>query len=455
MVLDKLSDSLKNTLKKIARAVFIDESLINELIKDIQRALLQADVNVQLVFDLTKEIKKRALEEKPPKSISQKEYLIKIVYEELVRFLGKEQKGIEIEKKKPFKIMMVGLFGSGKTTSIAKLANYYQKRGYKIATLGLDIHRPAAIDQLKQLSDQVKVQCFYDRDEKDPVKIYKKFEKEYPKYDILIIDTAGRDALNKDLIKEIETLNKKIEPDERLLVISADIGQAAKKQAEQFHESCNITGTIVTKMDGTARAGGALSSCSVTKAPIKFIGTGEKINDIEEFDPEGFVSRLLGMGDLKALLEKAKEAISEEQAQDLGKKFLKGEFNFIDLYEQMQAMKKMGPLNKIVELIPGMGNLNIPKDMINVQEDKLKKWRYILDSMTKEELENPDLVFNRIRIDRIAKGSGTTSKEVRELLKQYRQSKKLMKAMKGIDKEGDFNKVLRKFKGKMPKGFGM
>ena len=456
MVLDKLGDSLKSTLKKIAGSIFIDEKLIDELIKDLQRALLQSDVDVNLVFSLSKSLKKRALEEKPPKAISAKEHLINIVYEELVKFLGKEKSEIKITKHKPFKIMMVGLFGSGKTTTIGKLANYYHKRGYKVAVLGLDVHRPAAPEQLKQIAEQVKIPYFIEKKEKDPIKIYNKYKNEFSKYDILIVDTAGRDALSKDLIEEIELLNKTIKPHERLLVTSADIGQAAQKQAEQFHESCNITGVVVTKMDGTAKGGGALSACSVTKAHIKFIGVGEKIDDLEEFNPKNFVGRLLGMGDLEALLAKAKEAISEEDAKDLGKKFLKGDYNFLDLYDQMKAVKKMGPLSKIMDLVPGAGGLNIPKDVLNIQDEKLEKWKHIFQSCTKEELENPEII-TRDRVDRISKGSGRSSSEIRELLKMHKQSKKLMKMMGGMaGKEGeqDINKLMRKFKGKMPKGMG-
>ena len=448
MVLEKLSTSLRDTLSKIAKSIFVDERLIDELIKDIQRALLSADVNVQLVFQLSKDIKERALKEKTPKALSKKEHLIRIVYEELVKFLGEKDYDLKIEKKKPFKIMFLGLFGSGKTTTIAKVAKYFQKRGYKIAALGLDIHRPAAPQQLKQLCDKLNISCYISK-EKDPLKIYNTFKKEFDKYDILLIDTAGRDALSKDLINEIELLTKEINPDEKILIISADIGQAAQSQAEQFHKSCNITSIIVTKMDGTAKAGGALTSAASTKAKISFLGTGEKVDNLEKFYPERFVSRLLGMGDLQTLLEKAEEAFDQEQAKDLGKKFIKGEFNLIDLYEQMEAMSKMGPLNKLVEMIPGFGKIKLPQELLQVQESKLKKWKFILQSMTKKELEDPEMISSS-RIERIAKGSGTTTREVRELLKQYKQSKKMMKLMKGA--EQDPTKLLKKFKGKIPMG---
>ena len=215
-----------------------------------------------------------------------------------------------------------------------------------------------------------------------------------------------------------------------MLIISADIGQAAQKQAEQFHKSCGVTGVISTKMDGTAKGGGALSACAATKAPIKFIGVGEKLDDLEEFDPERFVGRLLGLGDIEALLEKAKEAINEEEAGDLSKKLLKGDFNLIDLYEQMKAMKKMGPLSKVMEMIPGFGQIKMPKELLNVQENKLDKWKHIMDSMTKSELEDPETITAK-KAERISKGSSINIKEVRELITQYRMSKKLMKKFKG------------------------
>jgi signal recognition particle subunit SRP54 len=443
MVMENLSSSLKNVLKKIAGAPIIDENLINELVKDIQRALLHADTNVQLVFDLSKDIKERALKEQPPKGVNPREYLVNIVYEELTKFLGGKHQEIKITKKKPFKIMLVGLFGNGKTTTAGKLAKYYSKRSYKVALLGLDVHRPASMKQLQQLAEKVNVQAFTDEKEKDPKKIYKNFKEDLTKFDIVIIDTAGRDALSEDLVQEIKDLNKEIKPDEKLLVISADMGQTAETQAKKFHESCNITGVIATKMDGTAKAGGALSATATTNANIKFIGVGEQIDDLEQFDPEGFVGRLLGMGDLKALLEKTREAISEEDAEDLGKRFLKGDFNFLDMHEQLTAMKKMGPMSKVMEMIPGLGQLKLPKDALQVQDEKLKKWKVIFKSMTKKELENPD-VLTRSRIERIAKGSGTTTGEVRELLKHYRQTKKMSKMMKG-----DPEKLMKKFNKKM------
>lgn len=446
MVLGKLGDSLKETLSKITSSVFVDEKLINELVKDIQRALLQSDTNVQLVFDLSKNIKERAKEKTPP-GITKREQLIKIVYEELTNFLGKEAREIKIEKK-PTQIMLVGLFGSGKTTTAGKLAKYYKKRGYKIAVIQTDTWRPAAYDQLKQLASQVGVDFYGIKEEKDPVNIYLSVEKKLSEYDLVIVDTAGRDALSEELIAELNTLSEAVKADERLLVISADIGQAAQKQAQAFHNTCNVTGVIVTKLEGTAKGGGALSACAVTKSPIAFIGIGEKIDDLEMFHPQRFVGRLLGMGDLESLLEKAREVMSEDTAKDMQEKFLKGDFNLTDLYEQMKSLKKMGSFGKLLEMIPGMGQLKLPKEALDIQEGKLEKWKFAMDSMTREELEDPDIISSE-RVDRIASGSGLTVSEIRELLKQYRQSKKMMKMLKG---EGDINKMMKKMGGKMPKG---
>jgi signal recognition particle subunit SRP54 len=448
MVLEKLGTSLKNSISKIASAVFIDEKLVNELVKDMQRALLHSDVNVSLVLKLTQKIKQRVLKEEAPPALTKKEYLINVVYDELSAFLGGEFQKIEITHK-PFKIMLVGLFGNGKTTTAAKLGKYFQKRGIKVALLQTDTWRPAAFDQLTQLGAKIGMDVYGNKGAKKPEDIYQEFAPKMSKYDLIIVDTAGRDALNDELVEELNAINSVVKPDETLLVMSADIGQAAQKQAEVFHETCDVGGVIITKLDGTAKGGGALSACAVTNAPVKFIGVGEKIDDLEEFKPKNFVGRLLGMGDIEALLDKAKDAITEEDAKDLGKKFLSGKFNLIDLYEQMQAMKKMGPLAKVMDLIPGMGQLKLPKDLIDVQEGKLQKWRYIMDSCTKEELEDPEQITTT-RIDRIAKGAGSSHSEIRELLKQFRQTRRMMKMFKGTDSPKSMEKMMKKFKGGMP-----
>jgi signal recognition particle subunit SRP54 len=449
MVLDKLGDSLKNTLNKITKSLFVDEKLINELVKDIQRALLQSDTNVKLVFELSKNIKTKA-NMPAPAGVTKREQLVKVVYEELTNFLGKDSKEITINKK-PTQIMLVGLFGSGKTTTAGKLAKYYKKRGYKVAVMQTDTWRPAAYDQLEQLALQVGVDFLGNKKEKDPVNIYLEHEKKLNNYDVVIVDTAGRDALSEELIEELTKLQAAVAADERLLVISADIGQAAQQQAQAFHDTCRVSGVVVTKLEGTAKGGGALSACAVTDAPIVFIGVGEKVEDLEQFHPQRFVGRLLGMGDIESLLEKAKEVITEDKAKDMQEKFMKGNFNLVDLYEQMKAMKKMGSFGKIMEMIPGMGALKMPKDMLKVQEGKLEKWKFAMDSMTKNELEEPG-VISAERIDRIASGSGLSISDIRELLKQHRQSKKMMKMFKG---EGDMKKLMKKMGGKMPKGFGM
>ncbi len=454
MVLDTLGERLRDALGKIAGSVFVDEKKINELVKEIQRALLQADVNVKLVLELTNSIKGRVLKERPPGTVSKREQIVHIVYEELVKFLGEEEQRLEIVEK-PTRLMLVGLYGSGKTTQAGKLAHFFQKRGKSVCMVQLDVWRPAAYEQLRQLGEQANVPVFGDPKEKDPRKIYKKFEKELSKFDLAIVDTAGRDALSDELIKEINDISKLVKAHHVLLVLSADIGQAAQTQATAFHDACGVTGVVITKLDGTAKGGGALAACSVTGAKVMFIGVGEKTKDLEVFRPEGFVSRLLGMGDLEALLEKVSEAVPQDQAEDLSKRFLKGDFNLLDLYEQMSAMTKMGPLSKVMEMIPGFSSMKLPKEMLNVQDEKLKRWRYAMNSMTQEELENPE-VMNASRINRIAEGSGVPAADIRELIKQYRLSKKLVKSMKGMGgSEKDMQKMMRKMGGmKGLKGMG-
>ena len=397
---------LRESLRKVVRAIHVDESLLEEVIRDIQRELIKGDVDVKLVFELSERIRKRVKEER---ALSKRELLIRAIYEELVSLLGEGRK-IEI-KEKPTKILLVGLFGSGKTTTCAKLAHYYKKRGYKVLMLALDKFRPAAEEQLRQLGEKIKVKV------SGEIKI-----KDLEKYDVVIADSAGRDALDKDLVKEIKGIKAKLKPQEILLVLSADIGQNAGIQAEKFHEALGITGVIVTKMDGTAKGGGALTACAKTGSHVVFLGTGEKMEDLEVFEPKRFVSRLLGMGDLESILEKAREVVDEKKAEKVAKKMLSGEMNLLDLYEQLENLSKMGPLNKLVELIPGLSLAKIPK----VEENKIKRFKHIMDSMTREELEHPE-ILNSSRIKRIAKGSGTSESEVRELIKQYNLMKRMMK----------------------------
>ncbi|UCH89410.1 MAG: signal recognition particle receptor subunit alpha, partial [Thermoplasmata archaeon] len=308
MVLESLAGSLRDTLKKIANATHVDKSLIKDVVRDIQRALLQADVNVKLVLNLTKEIEHRALTEKPPAGQSSREHVIRIVYEELVNILGSVA---DVPLKKHV-IMMVGLYGQGKTTTAGKLARYFVKRGMKTGLVAGDVHRPAAYDQLKQISESIKVPFYGEPKSKNAVKVVKAGLKKFEDLDIVIIDTAGRHSLEDDLISEMKRIFKAANPDEKFLIIDATIGQQAGPQARAFHDAVQITGVIVTKLDGTAKGGGALSAVSETQAPIVFIGTGEHLEDLEKFDPPRFISRMLGMGDIQSLLEMAQGVIDEK-----------------------------------------------------------------------------------------------------------------------------------------------
>lgn len=422
MVLEKLGSVLKDTMKKIAGSIFVDESLLEEIIKNLRRALLEADVSTELINQLSDKIREKAKEEKD--NLKKKELLVKIIHDELVSLLGGEKKELEI--KKPAKILFVGLYGAGKTTTIAKLAFYLNKRGYKTAMLGLDVHRPAAPEQLEQLGNQIKIPAFIDKTEKNPLKIYKKFSEQMDKYDIILIDSAGRDALEKSLIQEINELYREIKPQHVILVMTADIGKAAKKQAVEF-KNVGVDGVIITRMDGTAKGGGALVACTETNAPVLFICTGEKIHDIETFNPTSFVSRLLGMGDLEALMEKAKSSIEKEQQKKIEKRLEEGKFTLLDLYEQLKTMQNMGPLGKIAEMIPGLGGAKLPPELLESQQEKMKRWKFAIDSMTQKEIENPE-ILDGPRISRISKGSSVSASEIRELLKQYKMVKDMMKS---------------------------
>ncbi len=427
MVLDSLGSSLYGALKKVFRASVVDEAMVKELVRDIQRALLQADVNVKLVLGISKQIEERALKEKVPPGISRREHVIKVVYEELTRFVGDKPVPIKMEPGKKKILMLVGIQGSGKTTHAAKLARHFLKKGLKPALICADTFRPGAYAQLQQLATRINVPIYGDMRAKDPVKVVKEGLKQFIDKELIIVDTAGRHKEERDLIKEMKTLEKKIRPDEVMMVIDGTIGQQALPQAQTFHEATPIGSILVTKLDGSARGGGALSAVAATGAPIKFIGTGEKIEDIEAFVPSRFVGRLLGMGDLETLLEKVRDAeikVPEKKA----KAILSGKFTLTDMYEQFEAVKGMGPFRKIFKMIPGM-SYDVPEDMLNMAEGRLEKWRVIIQSMRSEEKENPK-ILNSSRVKRVARGSGTTERDVKDLLKQYVMMRKMLKMFK-------------------------
>jgi len=429
MVLDDLGSSLRGTLKKIANAVHIDSKLIKEVVRDIQRALLQSDVNVKLVFTLSKQIEKRALEEKPPAGMSNREHVIHIVYNELVQILG-DARELPIKKQV---IMMVGLYGQGKTTTCGKLAIYFKKKGLRPVVIAGDVHRPAAYEQLKQIADQVKIPFYGDKNEKNAVKIVKEGMETFKRNsDVIIVDTSGRHKLEDDLIEEMKDIFKTIKPDEKLLVMDAAVGQQAGPQAKAFHDAVGITGIVLTKLDGTAKGGGALSAAAELGAPIVFIGTGEHSTDFEKFDPAGFISRLLGMGDIKSLLEKAEENLKGKDAEKTAKRIMSGKFTLHDMYEQMDMLAGMGPLAKVAEMLPGgfpgKGKFK-EKDMAET-ENKLQKFKVIMDSMTDEEMNDPNIV-RASRIKRIAHGAGVDNRNVKELLKYYNVMKRTMKGLSG------------------------
>jgi len=427
LALEKLGSSLYDSLKKLLRVSAIDEAAVKELVRDLQRALLLADVNVRLVLELSKRVEERALKEKIPPGISRREHAIKVVYEELTRFLGEKAVPLKVNPKKRNVFMLVGIQGSGKTTTAAKLARYLQKRGYKTALICTDTYRPGAYAQLKQLASRINVPVYGDEKEKDAVKIALEGLRKFENYDVVLIDTAGRHKDEKSLIEEMKSLEKTINPDEIIMVIDGTIGQQAASQAAAFHKATPIGSIIVAKLDGSARGGGALSAVAAIGAPIKFIGTGEKIEDLEPFDPPRFTSRLLGMGDLQGLIEKVREAevkVPEKKA----KAFLSGKFTLADMYEQFEAMRSMGPISRILKMLPGFG-YDIPDEMMNLAEEQMKKWKVIIQSMTPEERENPRIIKSS-RTRRIARGSGTSERDVKMLIQQYNRLRKMIKSFR-------------------------
>jgi len=443
MVLEGLGKSLRGAIGRISGAVSVDDQLIKDVVKDLQRALLQADVNVQLVLGLTKNIETRALNEKPPAGKSPKEHVVNIIYEELVGLLDNG----EPLPMEPQVIMMVGLYGQGKTTSSGKLALLFTKKSFKVGLIAADVHRPAAYDQLKQLGEKVGVEVYGEPGVKDAPGIVKRGLEHFSDRKVIIIDTSGRHALESDLIQELKDVAKVAKPKERLLVLDSQVGQQAGPQAEAFHEAVGVTGVILTKMDGTAKGGGALSAVSKTNARIVFLGVGEHIRDFEPFDADKFISRLLGMGDLSSLMQMAAESFQDdEEVENASKNLMSGRFTLKDMYTQMEAVTKMGPLQKVMGMIPGMSKV---EDKIDYEESqaRLKRFRTIMDSMTDDEMEDPKMV-KASRVQRIAYGAGVSTHDVRELLKQYEQSKKTIKGVMG-------NRKMRKQMMKQMGGGGM
>ncbi len=426
--LGDLGKSLGEAVRKLLRLPIVDEKAIRELAKDLQRALLQADVNVELVLQISRNVEKRAIEEKLPPGISRREHVIKVLYEELTRFLGEEAPKTTIPPGKTHVIMLVGIQGTGKTTAAVKLARFYQKRGLRVGIICADNFRPGAYEQLAQLASKVSVPVYGNPSNPSPERLVKDgfshFEKE--KEDLIIIDTAGRHKNEAELMSEMKRLANLAKPDEIVLAVDASIGQAAMAQARAFNEATNIGSILVTKLDGTAKGGGALSAVAATEAKIKFISVGEGTDDIEQFVPSNFVGRLLGIGDIASLVEKVREAevkIPEKKARAM----LEGRFNLKDMYDQLEAIRKMGPLKKVLGMLPG--GYNLPDDAMENAEEKMDAWRAMIQSMTKDEVEAPKIIDSS-RARRIARGSGRAEKEVKELVNQYVTMKKMMKSLK-------------------------
>ncbi|MCI4338834.1 MAG: signal recognition particle protein Srp54 [Thermoplasmata archaeon] len=419
MVLDSLGKSLRSVLQKIARGSTVDEALLAEVVRDIQRALLQADVNVQLTLDLTQRVRRRATEEKPPAGASLRDFLIRIIYEEIRGILGKEG----VFELKPKKILLAGLFGQGKTTTAGKLARYFQKKGVRVGLVAADVHRPAAIDQLEQLAKKVGAEFYANRAEAKAEVVVREALAKFPPHLAVIVDTAGRSGIDAQLIAELQRVRTTLAPDDTILVLDAAMGQSAGRSAEAFHKAVGLTGVILTKLDGSAKGGGALSAVAVSGAPILFIGTGEHLDELERFEPTRFVSRLLGMGDIQTLLERFEELTDKEAAETAAKNLMGGKFTLRDMRAQLASLGEMGPFSKLMSMVPGLGGGKVDEKQLDATQVRLQQFRTILDSMTPQELDEPALLKSE-RIHRIARGSGRKPQEVRALLKHYETTRK-------------------------------
>jgi signal recognition particle subunit SRP54 len=453
-MLDNLRTGLRSALKKIVGASDINEELIDSLSKDVQRALLQSDVNVRLVLMITTNLKRRAINETPPKGLSRKDQIITILYGELAKLLGYAGEPIKSVDKSvdlndehivSFKagkqniVLMLGVQGSGKTTVTVKFARWLTRHGYRVAVIGADTWRPGALTQLKMNCNKINVEVFGDENNKDAVQIVRDGLNYYKSQnmDVILIDTAGRHKEESGLLEEMNAMYKVATPDLVLLVIDGTIGQQAYNQAKAFHETAPVGGIIITKLDGTAKGGGAIASSAATGAKVMFIGTGERIDDLEQFSPTRFVGRMLGMGDIKALLEMAK-SLEVQADENQTKRLLGGKMTIEDFYAQMENVGKMGFKN-VIDNLPGLSGM-VKEDQLDALQGKMEKWRFIIQSMTKNEKRNPDII-NDSRRKRIARGAGITEHDVKELVKQYNNSKTMMKQTKGRQMQG----MLRRF----------
>ncbi len=428
-----LGEGLRKALAKLTRSTIIDAKTIKEFNKDLQKTLISADVEVQLVLQFTKDIEEKALKSKPPAGLAPTDYITNIVYDELVQLMGATYTPA-IKKQR---ILLMGLYGSGKTTTAAKLAKFYQDRGLGAAVICCDVSRPAAYEQLETLAKQANVAFFGVKGEKNAAKIAKQGIEKFKDKQVVICDTSGRNALDNQLIEELKDVDREFDPDEKILVISADIGQVAAKQAREFDKAVKISGVIVTKMDGSGKGGGALSATNAAKTRVMFIGIGEKLNSIEPYNSEKFIGGLLGMPDIASLVANVQEAIKEANIKP--EEMEVTELNFDTFYTQLKAMGKMGPLKNVFGM---MGAADVPKEMMEQSEDKLNKYKVIIASMTKQERQDESLLHDPKRVARIAKGSGTTESDVHRLISDFNKMKKMFNSLKN---DRNFKKKFAKF----------
>lgn len=441
MIFEGLAEKLQNTMGKLKGKGKLTEKDVKDAMREVKLALLEADVNFKVVKDFVNKVKERSIGQEVMESLTPGQYVIKIVKEELTALMGDVQSKISFSKKSPTVIMLVGLQGAGKTTTAGKLANYIRKQDSKKPLLvACDIYRPAAIKQLEVVGKSLSIPVFTKGDKENPVDIAREsldFAKENNN-DLVIIDTAGRLHIDENLMDELKNIKSNVKPNEILLVIDSMTGQDAVNVSSSFNEALGIDGVILTKLDGDTRGGAALSVRAVTNKPIKFLGMGEKLDDLEAFHPDRMASRILGMGDVLSLIEKAQDAIDEKQAKEMEERIRKQEFSFEDFLSQLEQIKKLGPLNKIMEMIPGISGMKQMKD-INFDDKEIVRIQAIIQSMTKEERKKPS-ILNASRKRRIAKGSGTTVAQLNRLLKQFEQTKKMMKQFtdmqKGMGKKG-------------------